>query len=264
MRNIAIVTGASSGVGREFIRQLNAGAGGPLDEIWAIARRQDRLDAIKSASKTPVRDFALDLTDPASYEVIERELTADDTINVQWLINSAGFGKYGDFTQIGENGNAGMVRLNCLALVQMTYHALLRMHEGSRIVNLASVAALVPQPGLSVYGATKRFVLDLSMALDEELGPVGIHVTAVCPKYMHTEFLDRPGNQQAVDKTTFIGFEEPSDVVRQALAAAVRGRQVCVPSWDMKVVYVLAKLLPARFMVAGERFMGDWTTEHLT
>lgn len=264
MKNIAIVTGASSGVGREFIRQLEAGGGGPLDEIWAIARRQERLDALKSACKTPVRTFALDLTDATSFEVIENALAEEDDINVQWLMNCAGFGKFGDFGQIGENGNAGMVRLNILALVEMCHHALLYMHAGSRIINMASVAALVPQPGLAVYSASKSFVLQFSRALDEELGPVGIHVTAVCPKYMDTEFLDKPGNKEALAHTTFIGFEDPRHVVRTALSTSVRGWQVCVPSWDMKVVHVFAKVLPTRFTMAAERFLGDWTTERFT
>lgn len=264
MKNIAIVTGASSGVGREFVRQLEAGGGGPLDEIWAIARRQDKLDAVRSACKTPVRTLALDLTDPASFDVIEQALSEETDLNVQWLMNCAGFGKYGDFGQIGEAGNAGMVRLNILATVEMCHHALLYMHAGSRIINMASVAALVPQPGLSVYSASKSFVLAFSRALDEELSEVGIHVTAVCPKYMNTEFLDKPGNRDALDRTTFIGFEDPRNVVRSALAAGVRGWQVCIPSWDMKAVHVLSKVLPTRFMMAAERFMGEWTTERLT
>ena len=264
MRSIAIVTGASSGVGKEFIHQLEAGGGGPLDEIWAIARRQDRLDAIRQECKTPVRTFALDLTDPASFDTIDAALSDEPDVVVQWLMNCAGYGKYGDLREIPEKDNAGMVRLNCLAVVEMCYRCLPYMRPGSRIINMASVAALVPQPGISVYSASKRFVLDLSRSLDEELRSVGIHVTAVCPKYMNTEFLSNPGDQVAVDRTTFIGFENPQNVVREALAAAVRGWQVCVPSWDMKVVHVLSKILPTRFLMAGERFMGDWTTERFT
>lgn len=264
MRNVAIVTGASSGAGREFVRQLDSGAGGPLAEIWIVARRQDRLEDLAHECVTPTRVFALDLCDPASFDAIDAALGEDAAINVQWLINSAGFGKFGDFGSIGERGNVGMVRLNCLAVVEMCYRCLLHMHSGSRIVNMASVAALVPQPQLTVYSASKRFVLDFSRALDAELGDVGIHVTAVCPKFMDTEFLSKPGNAEAVGHMTWIGFENPTHMVSTALAAAIRGRAVCIPSPDMKVVHVLTKLLPTRLVMDAETFVGNWVTERLT
>lgn len=264
MRNIAIVTGASSGVGREFVHQLDRGAGGPLDEIWVVARRQDRLDQLVAACGTTVRTFALDLTKASSFDVIEGALAESDDANVAWLVNSAGFGKFGSVQEIGSRGNGDMIRLNCLALVEMCYRTLPHMHAGSRIVNMASIAALVPQPGLSVYAASKSFVLSFSRALDEELGGVGIHVTAVCPKFMNTEFLKTAGNAAVAARMTFIGFEEPRQVVRKALMAGVRGDQVCVPAWDMKVLHVLTKVLPSRFVMAGEQWVGDWVTEKLT
>ncbi|MCI1665006.1 MAG: SDR family NAD(P)-dependent oxidoreductase [Atopobiaceae bacterium] len=264
MKSIAIVTGASSGAGREFVRQLDAGIGGPISEIWVIARRQDRLDEVAASCTTPVRTFALDLTDPASFDVVSEALEAEPSANVQWLVNSAGFGKFGEFGTIGERGNAGMVRLNCLAVVEMCYRCILYMHAGSRIINMASVAALVPQPELTVYSASKRFVLDFSRALDAEMGGVGIHVTAVCPKFMDTEFLSKPGDPEAVKHMTFIGFEKPANVVGTAIRSAIRGRSMCVPSPDMKVVHVASKVLPTRFVMAAERVLGDWASRDLT
>ena len=138
-----------------------------------------------------------------------------------------------------------MIRLNCIAVVEMCYHALPRMVPGSRIVNMSSIAGIAPQPELSVYSASKRFVLDFSRTLDHELSSVGVHVTAVCPKFMDTGFLDKPGNPESVRRMTSIGFERPVDVVRKALRAAVLGRATCVPSPDMKVVHVACKVLPS-------------------
>ena len=101
MNNIAVVTGASSGVGREFVRQLDRGAGGPLDQIWIVARNADALAVIAEQTATPVRAFALDLTEQSSYECL-RDALEDEAPTVQWLVNSAGFGKFGDFGQIAE------------------------------------------------------------------------------------------------------------------------------------------------------------------
>jgi len=245
MTNVAIVTGASSGVGREFVRQLDLGKGGPLDEIWLIARSTDRLEQIAEETVTDCRVFALDLTKDSSFLSVRDALEADDSIRVQWLINSAGYGKFGRLDEISSQDNADMIRLNCIAVVEMCYHALPRMVPGSRIVNMSSIAGIAPQPELSVYSASKRFVLDFSRTLDHELSPVGIHVTAVCPKFMDTGFLDKPGNPESVRRMTSIGFERPVDVVRKALRAAVLGRATCVPSPDMKVVHVACKVLPS-------------------
>ena len=210
MNNIAVVTGASSGVGREFVRQLDRGAGGPLDQIWIVARNADALAVIAEQTATPVRAFALDLTEQSSYECL-RDALEDEAPTVQWLVNSAGFGKFGDFGQIAERDEGNMVRLNCLAVVETTYHCLPHMVAGSRVVNMASIAGLIPQPGLSTYSATKRFVVDLSRTLDYELGPVGIHVTAVCPKFMDTGFLANPGDAHEVRRMTTIGYEKQNN-----------------------------------------------------
>lgn len=249
MTDVAIVTGASSGVGREFVRQLDLGKGGPLDEIWLIARSADRLEQIAEETVTNCRVFALDLTKDSSFLSVRDALEADDSIRVQWLVNSAGYGKFGRLDEISPQDNADMVRLNCIAVVEMCYHALPRMVPGSRIVNMSSIAGIAPQPELSVYSASKRFVLDFSRTLDHELSPVGIHVTAVCPKFMDTGFLDRPGNPESVRRMTSIGFERPVDVVRKALRAAVLGRATCVPSPDMKVVHVACKVLPSKLVL---------------
>lgn len=136
------------------------------------------------------------------------------------------------------------------------YRTLPFMREGSRIINIASVAAFTPQPKLAVYSAAKRFVLDLSRSLNAELGSAGIHVTAVCPKFMQTEFLDAPGDAAAARRMTAIGFERADNVVHAALRASRAGRDLCIPSLDMKAYYAATRILPYRAVLAAERALG--------
>ena len=232
-----------------------------MDEIWAIARNESALAEVKEQSHTPVKVLALDLTDPAAFTELAKELSdAADGLNVQWLVNCAGFGKFGTFEEVGE-ANASMVKLNCVAVVEACYQALLYMHAGSRIVNIASAAALLPQPGLSTYSATKRFVLDFSRALDAELGPVGIHVTAVCPKSMHTKFLDKPGDHGALDRVLWIGFEDPRTCVSESLRCAIRGKRVAITSPDVRVMNALCKVIPTDVAMALEAKISEWTSQ---
>ncbi len=245
--NIAIVTGASSGLGAEIVRQLAEGAFGPLDQIWAVSRRAEKTGPL-------VRPFALDLTDPASFDVLEQALDETTDARVALLVNNAGFGTFGGFAAMPPEDNANMVRLLMLAPVELTYRALSFMSAGSRILNVSSVAAFMPQPCLATYSAAKRFVLDLSRSLDAELGPVGIHVTALCPKFIRTGFLDHAGaDDVAARMAGLTGFEDVRRVARLGLRAARAGRTLCIPSADMRAFYAAAKLLPYPLALNLER-----------
>lgn len=254
MSTIAIVTGASSGLGEQLVRQLDAGAFGRLDQIWAVARDGARLRALTAGCATPVRPLALDLAEPASFDAFQAALDEQPDAVVALLANNAGFGAFGDFASIPESDNAAMVRLLALAPVELTWRALPRMRPGSRVLNVASVAAFMPQPKLSVYAAAKRFVLDLSRSLDAELGGVGIHVTALCPKFMRTGFLDHVRDDEvAARMARLTGFEDPARVAEKGLEAARAGRALCIPSPDMRALYVAAKLLPYPAALGVER-----------
>ncbi|MBR3313648.1 MAG: SDR family NAD(P)-dependent oxidoreductase [Atopobiaceae bacterium] len=252
MRQIAIVTGASSGVGKEFVTQLAAGAGGPLDEIWAIARTKDALDKLAASAKgVHVRPLSLDLTNAADLDKLAQELDSCEG-HVQWLISCAGMGKFGSFESIGRDASATMIRLNCLALVEVCSLVLPHMQPGSRIINIASIAGIVPQPYLTVYSATKAFVYEFSRMLDEELRAGGIRVTAVCSKFMRTGFLDNPGDDATASSMCRIGFQDVATVVRRATVASLLGHPVCIPSLDMRAAAIAAKLLPRRALFAIE------------
>lgn len=256
MPTIAIVTGASSGLGREFVRRIDHGDAGPIDEIWVVARRPDRLDALVRTCSHIVRPFCLDLTDPDSFGILESALLETPAARVPLLVNNAGAGSFGDLAAIPRDELDRMMALLMKAPVELIYRTLPFMRAGSRIINVASVAAFLPQPRLAVYAAAKRFVLDLSRALDTELGDIDIHVTAVCPKFMKTEFLDTPGDAGAARRMTRIGFESVEGVAASALAAARAGRSLCIPSADMAALYIASRVIPYRAAVALERALG--------
>lgn len=257
MTRIALVTGASSGLGREFIKRIDAGEAGRIDEIWAVARRADRLDALVRTCSTRVRPFCLDLTDPVSFDFIEGALAETDDADVVLLVNNAGFGVFGDFALGKRNEAVDMLSILVKAPIELMYRTLPHMYAGARIINVASVAAFLPQPRLAVYAAAKRFILDITRALDAELGSVDIHAMALCPKFMKTEFLDAPGDADVARKmSSAIGFERPDDVVIAALRASQAGKSLCIPSWDMKAYYAASRLMPYPLALKLERALG--------
>ena len=188
---IAIVTGASSGLGAEYVRRIDAK--GYADEIWAIARREERLRELAGACKTPVRCIPADLCAPGAIADVRARLAAaaltDADFTVSMLVNAAGLGKFGCVEELSADETAAMVDLNCRALVEMTQAVLPHMGRGSRIVQIASSAAFQPLQGLAVYAASKSFVLSFTRALRRELAGRGIYVTAVCPIWVKTEFV---------------------------------------------------------------------------
>ena len=171
---IAVITGASSGMGRETVLQLSDHFPG-FDEMWVIARREERLKEL--AAQCPVR-------------LLESALRACSP-DVKYLVNAAGFGKIGPVGSIASGDETGMVRVNCEALVAVTHLVLPYMTHNSRILMFASAASFLPQPDFAVYAATKAFVLSYSRALNEELKDRDIAVTAVCPGPVRTEFFDK-------------------------------------------------------------------------
>ena len=184
---IALVTGASSGLGREFVRQI--AEQGKVEEIWAIARRRDRLEALQSISAVPIRVLALDLTRPGDMEYLRNTLQ-DELPDIRILVNAAGMGRMGPTVDIPAKDNDAMIDLNCRAAVDVTDAAFPYLHPGSQVLEICSTAGFQPIPGLNVYAATKAFLLSYTQTLHYELSPAGIHVTAVCPYWVKdTEFI---------------------------------------------------------------------------
>ena len=185
--NIAIVTGASSGMGREFVLQLSNYV--QVDEIWAIARRQEALESMQQETATPVRPISLDLSVPACLSRFAKLLEAEKP-NIKLLVNAAGFGKFGAYYKVSIEDDCKMIDLNCKALVVMTRLCLPYMKQGSHILQLDSLSAFQPVPWITTYGATKSFVLSYSRAMNRELKPRGIRMMAMNPGWVKTEFFN--------------------------------------------------------------------------
>lgn len=248
---VAVVTGASSGMGKEFVRQLGYFYKN-LDEIWVIARRKERLEELKKQSRVTVRIFEGDLLKKQVYKEYHRALR-EFCPDVRMLVNSAGFGRSGSFADIAEEGRkiqTDMVDLNCRALTRMTQMTLPWMGKGSRIINLASAAAFCPQNGFAVYAATKAYVLSFSRALGSELRAGGIYVTAVCPGPVDTEFFAVSG--ELTNPLKKLSLTSASRVVRQALSDSRKKRSVSVCGAGMKAARLGAKLVPHSLILKAE------------
>lgn len=247
---IAVITGASSGLGKEYLRAVTEKLT-ELDEIWILARRKDRLDALAKEQKKPrIVPIELDLSDSAGYRAYEARLKAESP-SVALLINNAGYGKLGDFYGADCDAQTGMVDLNNRALTAMTCLTLPYMGPGGLIIQIASIAAFVPTPRMSVYSATKAYVLSFSKALRAELKPKKINVLAVCPGPMDTEFLEVaeiPGRSK-----TFAALPrvKARNVAVNSLAAGLHGRAVYTDRVLYKVYRVLGKLLPHNWLMGA-------------
>lgn len=240
--DICVITGASSGIGREFFRQL---AGERFDEFWVIARHEPALRALQEMTSTPVRVLPLDLSDPAGCEAYGAALREHQP-NVRLLVHCAGFGKFEATTTLGLEINCNMVDLNVRATVSVNLLTLEYMRSGARIINIASVAALQPVPWINTYAATKAFVLSFSRSLNRELRSRGIHVLAACPFWTKTAFFDRAVKSDAVPVVKrYAAMYDPADIARRVLRdSAKRRKDVSTYGFVARGQALLVKLLP--------------------
>lgn len=236
---IAVVTGASSGIGWEFVKQLDQSE--QLDQIWVIARRRERLEELAREVRTPLRPIALDLTEAESFYIYKQMLEKEKP-RVCVLVNNSGFGLFGPFTERSLEQQLKIIDLNDKALVSMTYLTLPYMQKGDRVFNVASSSSFQPVPYQAIYGSSKAFVLSFSRALNMELKPRGIRVMAVCPHWCRTEFFNTAVTDDTIVYFNF--FNKPDDVVRTALRNMKKGKDVSLCGFKIKQQRLLVKLLP--------------------
>lgn len=249
---IAVITGASSGMGREFVSQIakeNIGENREIEEIWVMARRRDLLESLAKTLPIPARILEGDLTKQTSYAEFKTLLKAEKP-DIRILVNAAGFGKSGRAEKIyreDKKSQLAMIDLNCMALSRMTFLCLPYMKKGSIIYNLASAAAFCPQPGFAVYAATKSYVLSFSRALNAELKKRHVQVTAVCPGPVDTEFFQVSGPIDSPLKK--LTMAKADRVVKKALSDGKAGKSVSVYGAAMKGTRLLTKLLPHSLLI---------------
>lgn len=247
--SIAIITGASSGIGSELVKQLKNYTEG-ITEIWAIARRENLLEQLQEVTDIPVKAVAMDLTDACCFDRLETMLK-EESAEVGVLINCAGYGKFGSYSDIENSAALGMIDLNCRALVGVTNVTLPFMKRGGKILQICSISSFQPLPLMAVYAASKVFVLNYSRALWHELKPRGITVTALCPGWVDTAFFATATdtkNPGAVTKYTFM--QTPERVVKQGLKAMKKGRMLSIVGKQNKILYVINKILPVKMVMS--------------
>ena len=209
---IAVITGASSGMGREFAIKLEAQKN--FDEIWVIARRADRLEELKSVLGDKVRPISLDLTEQESLEKY-KVMLEEEKPEISVLVNASGYGKFGAFEDLPLDEQLGMLDLNAKALTAVTYLSLPYLEKGSEVYQIASLSSFQPVPYLAVYGATKAYVLSFTRAIGAELRKKGIKMMAVCPGWVKTEFFDRA----VVKEGALAFFNDPLHTVRAVVVS---------------------------------------------
>ena len=242
---IAVITGASSGMGREFVKRLNAQQ--HFDQIWVIARRLDRLEEIKAELGDHIRPISLDLQNEAGWNEYRR-LLEEENPDVAVLVNASGYGKFAAFVDIPLDEQLGMIDLNAKSLTAMTYITLPYMKRGAQIYQIDSLSSFQPVPYIGVYGATKAYVLSFTRAVNAEIKKSGIKMMAVCPGWVKTEFFDRAVSDESVI-TYYNRFFTAEQVVSRALRDMKKGKDVSVCGFDIRAQVLLTKLLPHRLVM---------------
>ena len=251
---IALITGASSGIGREFARTLDQRG---YDELWVLARRKERLEELGSCCQTRIRPLPLDLTKPESFHTLHT-LFSTERPEILTLVNASGFGLFGAFTERDLEGQLEMVELNIKALTALTYMALPYMANNGEIYELGSLSAFQPVPYLGVYAATKAYVVSFTESLSEELRGTGVSATAFCPGPTATEFGEAAGlDESAFGRISLDKWERSAAACAEAGWAAMQaGRTVKIDGCWNTVLAVSAQILPRLWVrrIAGVIF----------
>ena len=261
-QKIAIVTGASSGIGKAFIGLLAGDSGEyfktPFDEIWAIARREDALNELASSIKgVRIVPVTADLSTDSGIRTVEDKLKAEEP-KVGLLINSAGMGIKGLMADKPAKALGDTISINCTALsLMIKITSPFMKQEGkehSKIINIGSSAGFLPQPGFACYAASKSYVISFSRAMSCELKPKGIDVLVVCPGPVATDFQRRATEGK---ETNFTDWRknfvvDPVKLARATLKASAKGRRMISYPFSQKLLHFASKAIPISWILAFE------------
>ena len=238
----AIVTGASSGMGKIFALKMCERR--DIEKVIAIARNEEKLELLRAHCPQKIEILPLDLSRPDAYKTVVDRISSDE-MQVVWLINNAGYGKFCCYDDLSPEESANMVDLNCRCVLTLTLGILPFMKKDSKILNLSSAASFGPLPGAAVYAASKAFVRNYTRALARELKKSGITATAVCPYWTKTDFFARV-HQHTGNKliTKYEVMYDAEKVVDKAIKDAEKGKDMSVYGALNKLQHVAIKLLP--------------------
>ncbi|MCR4671943.1 MAG: SDR family NAD(P)-dependent oxidoreductase [Lachnospiraceae bacterium] len=244
--NAAVITGASSGLGCEFARQLDNEPN--IDEFWLIARRREKMEAFAETLKKPSRILPIDLTKREELSILKDALHTNKPV-ITYLICAAGTGRMGKSMDIPPDDNAMMIDLNCRAAVDVTQMCYPYLRKGSRVLEISSTASFQPLPRLNVYSASKAFLTSYTKMLHYELIPRGIKVTAVCPYWIKdTEFIGQ-AEKTSKDYSGYFLASRTQSVVKMALFDSKMNFWVSTPGPVCFVHRIAAKFIPHEIMV---------------
>lgn len=259
MRRVALVTGASAGIGEAFARELAARG---FDLVLA-ARREDRLRELAAdlerAHGARAHVIVCDLADQGAPARLCDGVAAAG-LSIDALVNNAGFGVPGSLLKSEWPRHQEFLQVMLVAVIELTYRLLPGMYARGygRIVNVASLAGLLPGvAGHTLYAATKSFLIRFSESLSTEAAGTGVHVTAVCPGFTFSEFHDVSGTRQIVKRMPGFMWMDADAVARQGVAAVMAGRPVCVPGRVNQAIALLGRLLPHGAVQALNRRAGS-------
>lgn len=238
--NRALVTGASSGIGRDLCRRL-AKSG---TDLVIVARRKDRLEDLAEELTVDVEILVADLSEPLELKKVEQRLQQDDK-PVDLLINNAGIGNFGAFEDLNLEAERRVIDLNVVALHQLCYAAIKTMIVRKRgwILNVSSIVGFAPYPRSATYGGTKAFVTNFSESLQTEMAPKGIVISALCPGPVRTEF--QQNAEVSIDAMPNVLVMESDEVAKIALEDLAKKKALIVPGIPMKTTRAIVKLIPA-------------------
>lgn len=246
IKNIAVVTGANGGLGKEFVRLFADDQ--EVGEIWAIARNQDKLNQLNDEFGTKVRTFSMDLADRSSFRKIGKYLE-EESVRIKYLVNNAGFAKFCSYDDISVNESLNMIEVNVAAVVALGLVCIPYMAQGSHIINIASQASFFPLPYQNIYSSTKAFVRNYTRALNVELADRGIGAAAVCPGWMKTGLFERGLIGAKNGTNNFSGMVTPDAVAIKALSDVKKGRDISIYGLPVKFTHIMSKFVPQKIMM---------------